>query len=145
MAKNNSKKKPAPPEKKSKLNFFVGLVAGIAVVAIIAFAIQKKSSNPAPTPVATATSAQAEAAPAQPAMPPPPPEFDEAKVAAAPRIAPQEAKKLVDEGKAVVIDVRNVDDYTAGHIPGSLQIPLAYVQGEIPWFPTDKKLITVCT
>lgn len=145
MTKNNSRKKPAAPETKSRLNFGIGVVAGIAVVAIIAFAIQKKTSNPAPAPVATATSVPAEAAPAQPAMPPPPPEFDESEVAAAPRIAPQEAKKLVDEGKAVVIDVRNVDDYTAGHIPGSLQIPLAYVQGEIPWFPADKKLITVCT
>jgi rhodanese-related sulfurtransferase len=56
-----------------------------------------------------------------------------------------EAKRLIDEGGAVVIDVRDFDDYVAGHIPGSLQIPLGYVQGEIPWFPQDKKLITYCT
>ena len=44
-----------------------------------------------------------------------------------------------------ILDVRDVDAYAASHIPGALQIPLARVEGEIPYLPKDKPLITYCT
>jgi rhodanese-related sulfurtransferase len=40
------------------------------------------------------------------------------------RIAWPEFKKLYDENKAVVVDVRGGDAYAAGHIPGARSIPL---------------------
>jgi len=143
---SSRKKKPtkqpesAPPE--NRFNFAIGLVAGIAVVAVLAFVFRPKSSEPvtpAPVPQQAAPAAQSGPTPGQL------PQFDEAQVADMPRIGVPEAKELLDQGTAVVIDVRDVDSYAAGHIPGSLQIPLEYVQGEIPWFPADKTLITVCT
>lgn len=119
-----------------------GLTAGLLLAAAIAFVIRQQrfqqpttATTPEPPPVTAA----------EPITELRLPGFPASEVAAAERISAMEAKRLIDKGEAVVIDVRNVKDYEAGHIPGSLQIPLAYVQGEIPWFPPDKKLITYCT
>lgn len=68
-----------------------------------------------------------------------------AEVAMADRIDVSEVKRMLDEGSAITIDVRDVDSYAAGHIPGALQIPLQYVAGEVPWFPRDRMIITYCT
>ena len=37
-------------------------------------------------------------------------------------VSPAKFKKLVDEGKCVVIDVRTQQEYSSGHIPGATQI-----------------------
>lgn len=37
--------------------------------------------------------------------------------------SPKELQKLADEGKAVIIDVRDVEDYAKDHIPGAINIP----------------------
>ena len=36
---------------------------------------------------------------------------------------PLQVKKLADEGKAVIIDVRDAEEYTEDHIPGAVNIP----------------------
>ncbi len=69
----------------------------------------------------------------------------EAQIAKVPRIEPAALKAKMDKGEVTVVDVRVVDAYRAGHIPGALQIPLEYVAGEIPWFPRDKQIITYCS
>ena len=40
------------------------------------------------------------------------------------RIGVVEAKALIDEGKARVVDVRNLDEWVTGHIPQATHIPL---------------------
>jgi rhodanese-related sulfurtransferase len=40
------------------------------------------------------------------------------------RINVEEAKQLMAEGKVRVIDVRNPDEWAAGHIPQAVHIPL---------------------
>jgi hypothetical protein len=40
------------------------------------------------------------------------------------RIDLAECRKLVDEGKAVIVDVRDATAYGASHIAGALSIPL---------------------
>lgn len=35
-----------------------------------------------------------------------------------------EAKRLLESGQATAVDVREVDEYAAGHIPGALLLPL---------------------
>ena len=40
------------------------------------------------------------------------------------KITPAQAKALMDEGKAVVVDVRSPKEYAAGHIQGSVNVPL---------------------
>jgi rhodanese-related sulfurtransferase len=69
----------------------------------------------------------------------------EAEIAKVPRVTAEELKELMDRGEAVAIDVRAVNDYADGHLPGALQIPLSFVEGEIPWFPRDKKLVPYCS
>lgn len=39
------------------------------------------------------------------------------------RISAQQAQQLIQEG-AVVLDVRSVDEYTRGHLPGAICLPL---------------------
>lgn len=141
---SNSKRKQANGSEKppSRFNFVAVLIAGIALAAVIAFGIRQQRSQQPTTP---ATPDPPQVTAAEPATQLHVPDFPASEVAAAERIPVVEAKRLIDMGEAVVIDVRNVEDYKSGHIPGSLQIPLAYVQGEIPWFPLDKKLVTYCT
>jgi len=64
-----------------------------------------------------------------------------------PPAAPFQRISLADmqRADAIVIDVRDVDSYIAGHIPGSLHIPLSYIDGEVPYLPKDKAIVTYCT
>ena len=61
------------------------------------------------------------------------------------RIGFDEFKKLSDAGQVTVIDVRSMDQFLASHIPGSLHIPVTRVEGEIPYLPKDKLVVTYCT
>lgn len=60
------------------------------------------------------------------------------------RIEASELMSLVARGEVTVIDVRDVEQYLAGHIPGSLQIPLSRIEGEIPYL-RGKRIVTYCT
>lgn len=40
-------------------------------------------------------------------------------------IAPQDLAALVRTGKALVVDVREPDEFAAGHIPGAINLPLS--------------------
>lgn len=62
-----------------------------------------------------------------------------------PRIAMSDFKQRLDRGEIVVIDVRDIADYTAGHIPGAIHIPLSFIQGELPYLPRGKPIVTYCT
>jgi len=63
-----------------------------------------------------------------------------------PRIKVDEAKKLVDEGKAIIIDVRGTDSYKMSHIAGSLDYPLNKIEsGDYKGLPKDKRIIAYCT
>lgn len=43
------------------------------------------------------------------------------------RIGVDEAKQLIEEGKVRVVDVRNPDEWEAGHIPQAIHVPLPKV------------------
>ena len=43
------------------------------------------------------------------------------------RIDIDETKRLIDEGKARVIDVREPDEWNAGHVPQAVHIPLGKI------------------
>jgi rhodanese-related sulfurtransferase len=61
------------------------------------------------------------------------------------RVAFEEFKSAVDAKLVTVIDVRSMEQYLAGHIPGALHIPVGRVEGEIPYLPKDKPVVTYCT
>jgi 3-mercaptopyruvate sulfurtransferase SseA len=63
-----------------------------------------------------------------------------------PRISAEEAKKLVDSGKAVIIDVRGPDAYKLSHIKGSLEYGLAKIEAkDFSGLPKNKRIIAYCT
>jgi rhodanese-related sulfurtransferase len=63
-----------------------------------------------------------------------------------PRIKPEEAKKLVDEGKAVLVDVRGPDAYKMNHIKGALEVQLSRIEaGDYGNLPKNKRIIAYCS
>lgn len=60
-------------------------------------------------------------------------------------ISPQEAVRLINREKAVVIDVCDPQEYAAGHVTGSRSIPLASLDGSKD-LPSNKALplVVVC-
>lgn len=61
------------------------------------------------------------------------------------RISIDDFKAGMDKGEFVVIDVRSMEQYVASHIPGSLHIPVTRIEGEIPYLPKGKTIVTYCT
>jgi rhodanese-related sulfurtransferase len=58
-------------------------------------------------------------------------------------IDPVDSKRRVDAG-AMLLDVRNPDEWEAGHVEGSTWIPMNQIverQGELP---TDREIVVIC-
>jgi hypothetical protein len=92
----------------------------------------------ASTPTAGASASQ-QSATAIPASP----QNAEDKI---PRVKVDDAKKMIEEGKAIIIDVRGPDAYKLSHIKGALDIPLTKLDtGEIKDLPKDKLIIAYCS
>ena len=48
-----------------------------------------------------------------------------------PAVSPQQAVKMQAEQKAVIIDVRENDEWNAGHIAGAIHIPLSEISNRL--------------
>lgn len=57
-------------------------------------------------------------------------------------VTPQEAVSLHEQG-AVLLDVREDDEWVAGHAPGAVQVPLASVSDAASRFG-GQQVVTVC-
>lgn len=53
-------------------------------------------------------------------------------------------KEILDTGEATLIDVREVGEYEAGHIPGAVNIPLRTLAQNLDKIPQDKPVVTYC-
>ena len=96
----------------------------------------------ASTPTVGATTSGASAAQSATAIPSPPQNAED-KI---PRVKVDEAKKMIAEGKAIIIDVRGADAYKMSHIKGALDVPLTKLDtGEIKDLPKDKLIIAYCS
>ncbi|NOK61356.1 MAG: rhodanese-like domain-containing protein [Chloroflexi bacterium AL-W] len=51
---------------------------------------------------------------------------------------------IKEQPEVFVLDVREVDEYTAGHIPGVTHIPMNDVPARLEEIPTDKTVIVTC-
>lgn len=59
-----------------------------------------------------------------------------------PKISPKELISRLKKGELIlVVDVRSVQEYTAGYIPGSISIPLAEVESRINDFPRKRDIV----
>lgn len=60
---------------------------------------------------------------------------------------PVDRKDLVQrvkEGAVTVLDVRPVEEYRAGHIPGSLSVPLPELEKLLSTLPRDQEIVAYC-
>ncbi len=62
-----------------------------------------------------------------------------------PRISLGDAKAAYDTRQAVFVDVRDSESYSAGHIPGALNIPLADLASRQSELNKTAWIITYCT
>ena len=109
--------------------------ATIVLFAMVAAVVAGCAGSSAPTP-ALQTSAEAGSRPATTAAPAAGAAFpDEIAVAAAARER--------DAG-AFILDVREPDEWAAGHIPGATSIPLGQLAGRTAEVPTDRDIFVVC-
>jgi thiosulfate sulfurtransferase len=60
------------------------------------------------------------------------------------RIDVTRARELIEEGNAVVVDVRDVASYEAGHIPGSESLNDSNVQTFVQTADRSRPLIVCC-
>jgi rhodanese-related sulfurtransferase len=67
------------------------------------------------------------------------------------KISPQDAYKLQQDNKAVIVDVREMDEINAGKIKGTLIIPLSIMEKKpiefeklVSALPRDKKILVYC-
>jgi phage shock protein E len=56
---------------------------------------------------------------------------------------PTDFKQLVQNG-AIIIDVRSANEYKAGHIPGSLNIPVDSIKNKIEEIRKKNKPVITC-
>jgi rhodanese-related sulfurtransferase len=60
-----------------------------------------------------------------------------------PQVDPAEAAKLIAEG-AVLLDVREDDEWAAGRSPAAMHIPLAEVPERVEELPAGKTVLAIC-
>ena len=46
------------------------------------------------------------------------------------KITSDEAKKMIETQKVIVVDVRTLEEYTEGHIPNAISVPLETIENE---------------
>jgi DMSO/TMAO reductase YedYZ molybdopterin-dependent catalytic subunit/rhodanese-related sulfurtransferase/glyoxylase-like metal-dependent hydrolase (beta-lactamase superfamily II) len=66
-----------------------------------------------------------------------------AVTARTPQVSARAARTLIDTG-AVLLDVREPDEWTEGHAPGALLIPMGDVQARRCELPRDRRIVAVC-
>lgn len=54
------------------------------------------------------------------------------------------AAELIRGGEALALDVREPNEWAAGHIPGATHVPKDEIQQRLGEFPTDRPVIAVC-
>jgi hypothetical protein len=131
---------PQPKKKPDVINIVLMIGLGAVIIGLVAWAATRSTPQSA--------SETASAPPPVAEVPPPvvaQDGHDHEALDAIARITVDELQKEIAAGTAVVIDVRDQPAFIAGHIPGALQIPLSFVQGEVPYFPRDKRLVAYCT
>ena len=70
--------------------------------------------------------------------------FGFGKGAAHKEITPGELAAMVEAGTALVVDVREVDEFAAGHIPGAINMPLSTFQPSQLPDPQGRTLVLNC-
>lgn len=111
-------------------------VAGVGLSALLLAGVMATRKPPQAKPEAPAPIRHEEAAAVSAAG---------ASLESIPRITATALREKIARGEVRVIDVRDADSFLVSHIPGALQIPLAYVESEVPYLRGGKPIVTYCT
>ena len=123
------------------MNLRQQIAALLAVFVLVGCAPAAAPAAPAPeatstVPAEAASAAQAEVEQAQP---------EPLDLAALPRdVDVQTAAGLAERSDVIILDVREQDEWDAGHIAGALFIPMSEIQSRLSEVPTDKTVIVQC-
>jgi rhodanese-related sulfurtransferase len=60
-----------------------------------------------------------------------------------PEVDATEGRRRVEQG-ALLLDVREPDEWSAGHAPEAVLIPLGEVQARLDEIPTDRPIVAIC-
>lgn len=60
-----------------------------------------------------------------------------------PTVSVLEARDLAARG-AVLLDVREDDEWAAGHAPGATSLPMSRIAASVDGLPRDARLVAVC-
>lgn len=61
-----------------------------------------------------------------------------------PHVDPQDAVNLVEGEGAVLLDVREQEEWDAGHAPAARHVPMSTISGRAADIPTDALVVCVC-
>lgn len=59
-------------------------------------------------------------------------------------ITPRQLDSMLQQGRALVVDVREVDEFAAGHIPGAINLPLSGFRASQLPDPGERLLVLNC-
>lgn len=60
-----------------------------------------------------------------------------------PEVTPAEARARQEHG-AVLVDVRELDEWQDGHVRGAVHIPLGHLAERLPELDREREVVTVC-
>ncbi len=60
------------------------------------------------------------------------------------RLSPQESLDAINDGTAILLDIRGIEEFAAERIPGAMLAPLQELQPHALPTQTDKKIILQC-
>ena len=60
-----------------------------------------------------------------------------------PQVSAEEGHRLVEAG-AILLDVRETDEWDAGHAPEATWIPLGELQARLGELPGDGRIVAIC-
>ncbi|MFA5861625.1 MAG: rhodanese-like domain-containing protein [Candidatus Thermoplasmatota archaeon] len=59
-------------------------------------------------------------------------------------VEPRRARELVERQNALIVDVREPDEWADARIPGALHIPLGQIEARVGEIPRDRPVILQC-
>ena len=62
---------------------------------------------------------------------------------AVPEVSAEAGRRMVEEG-AFLLDVREADEWDAGHAPEATWIPMGDLQGRAAELPRDRTIVAIC-
>jgi thioredoxin reductase len=136
--KTRQRQKRRPSRKKKGPSIAIPIIVGAVVLAIVAAAIiSVERGRPASAEPPGSDVAQGNTAQPLNTIPIPYPNV--------PRISLQETQGELDQGQAILVDVRSKTSYDKLHAAGAISIPEEEIEASLNELPRDKTIILYCT